>query len=51
MAVVDCDPANEEKNDEEGAVQGEIMIAELLGGKSYTCPALIPCKRRRKGQN
>ena len=44
MAILDYDSADEEGNDEEGAVQGEIMTAKLLGGKPYTCPALTPAK-------
>ena len=48
MAVVDCDSADEEGNDVEGAVQGEITTAELLGGKPYTCLTLPPAKGKEK---
>ena len=48
MAVVDYDSAKEEIGDEEGTMQGEIMAAELLGGKLYTSPALTHAKRKEK---
>ena len=48
MAIVDHDSANEEGNKEEGVEQGEIMTAELLGDKPYTCLALTPTKGKEK---
>ena len=48
MEVVDCDSADEERNDEEGTIQGEIMAIELLRGKTYTCPAFTPVNGKEK---
>ena len=50
MAVVDCDSADEEGNDEGGAVQGEMMTAELLGDKLYICLALTPTKGKKRSK-
>ena len=44
VAIVKCDSADKEGNDEDGVVQGAIMAAKLLGGKPYTCPPLTPIK-------
>ena len=48
VAIVNCDSAKEEGGDEEGVVQEEIMVVELLGGKPYTCPTLTPVKGKEK---
>ena len=40
ISVIDCDQAKEDW--EEPEVQVDIMVAEFVQGKSYTCPALMP---------
>ena len=48
LVVVNYDSADEEGNDEGGAIQGEMITAELLEGKPYTFPALTPAKGKEE---
>ena len=50
IAVVDCDSADEEGNDEEGAGQGEIMTAELLGASHTTILLLLLPKEKKRSK-
>ena len=43
ILVIDCELAKEDLW-EEPQVQADIMVAEFVHGKPYTCPALTPSK-------
>ena len=48
VVVVEYDSAEEEAGDIEGTLKGEIMVAKLLKGKTYTYTAFILAKGKEK---
>ena len=46
ISVIDCDQVEEDVW-EEPKVQADIMVAEFVHGKPYTCPALTPSKGKK----